>query len=307
MRTMESQKSIVHEVRDLGELRRRHRGPLSRLAYQLQRRRVSRAVLSYAIILWLNVQIGDVVFPMAGLPDWTLRLIVVIGIMGLPLIIFLAWTFQITPRGIVVDEGSGEQVDEAPARIVEMTINAALLLLGLALATLSVAQFAFAENHISPSALTEGSKVATQRQKLVTSVSFHTASDQAISLAFVNGVEAEIRHQLIKMANVTVVAGMRSNTEQPEDATLTLLSGSLYLDEEQVHVIAQLQDLENNEFLWTMIVDLSGESMLEAEKTIAEHIAARFQLLLDGAEPVDQLVMKVVSDPSGSQPVSTDG
>ena len=120
------------------------RGPLERFARQLELRRVSRTALSYALIMWFNVQIGDVVFPMLGLPDWTLRLIVMIGVMGFPLVLFLAWTFQITPRGVKVDVESRNAAEDRREQEVDVKINLVLLLLGLTLAALLAAEFAFA-------------------------------------------------------------------------------------------------------------------------------------------------------------------
>jgi hypothetical protein len=105
---------------------------------------VSRTALSYALIMWFNVQIGDVVFPMLGLPDWTLRLIVMIGVMGFPLVLFLAWTFQITPRGVKVDVESRNAAEDQREQEVDVKINLVLLLLGLTLAALLAAEFAFA-------------------------------------------------------------------------------------------------------------------------------------------------------------------
>ena len=296
----------VHAVPDLTTVRKSNPGPLYRFALELQRRRVSRTALSYALIMWLNVQIGDVVFPIAGFPEWTLQLIVVIGVMGLPLVIFLAWTFQITPHGIVVDDGPDEAVETAPKRVADMAINVALLFLGLALATFLVAEFAFAESHDSFATFAEETAI-TERHELTTAVTFSTASEDGSS-ALVNGVEAQVRHQLIQIANVTVITDLApetNNAHSSHSSRVFLLSGTLYVGDEQIHVLVQLLDVGTNEYRGTWEFDVESEPLLKAQREIAERIGSEFRLLVDGAEPDDeQMETTLAGFPNQRPPVN---
>lgn len=99
------------------------------------RRRVSRATLSYGLILWLNVQIGDVLFPLLHIPDWALHLVVVIGLMGLPVVIYLAWTFQMTPHGLRMD-CDAQDPKALSTGATEVWLNLVLILAGLAVIAL---------------------------------------------------------------------------------------------------------------------------------------------------------------------------
>jgi hypothetical protein len=67
---------------------------------ELRRRNVYRAAVFYAAAGWLLVQIATQVFPVFNLPNWTMRLVVVMVVVGFPLAMVLAWFYEITPQGL---------------------------------------------------------------------------------------------------------------------------------------------------------------------------------------------------------------
>lgn len=89
--------------------------PVSRL-YALVRefrdRKVCRATLIYAIVIWLVFQISEIVVPALNLPEWVNTLVVVLGILGFPIAATLAWIFDLTPSGLVRERGA--QADRTP-------------------------------------------------------------------------------------------------------------------------------------------------------------------------------------------------
>jgi hypothetical protein len=78
---------------------------LSRLVVELSRRRVIRASGFYLVSLWLLAQGVADIFPAFGLPDWSVRAFVVLGLLLWPLVIALAWRYDLTPEGLVPDYG----------------------------------------------------------------------------------------------------------------------------------------------------------------------------------------------------------
>jgi tetratricopeptide (TPR) repeat protein/class 3 adenylate cyclase len=71
------------------------------LLLEARRRQVIRATLAYAAVAFVLAQGASIVFPALHLPDWSLTLVVVLGIMGLPLVVTLAWVFDLTSQGVV--------------------------------------------------------------------------------------------------------------------------------------------------------------------------------------------------------------
>ncbi len=75
------------------------RGNRSRLATfvaELRRRRVIRAVVIYAVVAWALIQIAETTFPSLELPGWTITLVIALVVLGFPILLVLAWAYDLT-------------------------------------------------------------------------------------------------------------------------------------------------------------------------------------------------------------------
>jgi len=77
---------------------------------ELKRRKVIRVVVAYVIVGWLLIQVAETTFDPMGLPPWSLTLVIVLVILGLPLATILAWGFDLTSSGIEKTPAVGEQL-----------------------------------------------------------------------------------------------------------------------------------------------------------------------------------------------------
>jgi DNA-binding winged helix-turn-helix (wHTH) protein len=129
----------VQETARAAERSRRiheNRGRLRNFFFELRDRKVCRAMLVYAIVVWLMAQVSEIVAPALDLPDWFTTFIVVVGILGFPIAAVLAWIFDITPDGLVLDVESSKAPAAASSRSrVEMLIDTALIACAALLAT----------------------------------------------------------------------------------------------------------------------------------------------------------------------------
>ncbi|MGD2121734.1 MAG: hypothetical protein PVJ76_08315, partial [Gemmatimonadota bacterium] len=64
---------------------------------EVGRRRVWRTAFAYAAAVFVLLQLGEIVFPAFGAPEWALKWLVIASFLGLPLVLSLAWAFDITP------------------------------------------------------------------------------------------------------------------------------------------------------------------------------------------------------------------
>jgi len=64
---------------------------------ELKRRNVYKVAVAYAVISWLLIQIATQVFPFFEIPNWSVRLIVLLIIVGFPIALIIAWAFELTP------------------------------------------------------------------------------------------------------------------------------------------------------------------------------------------------------------------
>lgn len=84
---------------------------------ELQRRRVGRVAIAYAAVAFVLLQLGEIVFPVFGAPDWALRVLVVSSFLGFPPALVLAWIYDVTSEGIrrTRETKPAEAPAEAPA------------------------------------------------------------------------------------------------------------------------------------------------------------------------------------------------
>src|SRR5258706_2543417 len=71
------------------------------LLAELQRRKVYRAAAAYAVVAWLLIQIATQVFPFFDMPNWGVRLTVLLIVLGFPVAVSMAWAFDVTADGFV--------------------------------------------------------------------------------------------------------------------------------------------------------------------------------------------------------------
>jgi TolB-like protein/tetratricopeptide (TPR) repeat protein len=67
---------------------------------ELKRRNVVKVGIAYAIVAWLLIQVGSVLLPTFEAPDWVMRVFSFALIAGFPVVLVIAWAFELTPDGI---------------------------------------------------------------------------------------------------------------------------------------------------------------------------------------------------------------
>src|ERR1700719_196947 len=67
---------------------------------ELKRRNVYKVAVAYAIVGWLIAQIATQIFPFLEIPNWVVRLVIVLLAIGFPVALVIAWAFEATPEGI---------------------------------------------------------------------------------------------------------------------------------------------------------------------------------------------------------------
>src|SRR5499427_6284457 len=67
---------------------------------ELKRRHVYRVAIAYGVVAWLFIQVATQVFPFFEIPNWVVRLVVMVTILGFPIALVIAWAFEMTPQGL---------------------------------------------------------------------------------------------------------------------------------------------------------------------------------------------------------------
>jgi len=70
---------------------------------ELKRRRVYSVAVAYLVVTWLLIQVATQVFPFFNIPNWVVRLVVLLTIVGFPIAVVCAWAFEMTLEGIKLE------------------------------------------------------------------------------------------------------------------------------------------------------------------------------------------------------------
>src|SRR5947208_12505811 len=101
---------------------------------ELKRRNVYKVAVAYGVVAWLLIQVATQVFPFFEIPNWAVRLVVLLLILGFPVALILSWTFEITPEGIKREPGASPNesiIRQTGRRIMGLTIIVAVIAAGL--------------------------------------------------------------------------------------------------------------------------------------------------------------------------------
>lgn len=81
---------------------------------QLKKRKVIRAAVAYVIVGWVMMQVGEVTFEGLGLPDWSLTLLIVLILLCFPIVMVMAWVYELTPSGLKPESADPEPGKQVP-------------------------------------------------------------------------------------------------------------------------------------------------------------------------------------------------
>lgn len=81
---------------------------------ELKRRRVFTASAAYIVVGWVIIEAASVLIPTLLLPEWSLRLVTVLVLLGFPIAVALSWIFDITTKGV---ERTSSVSDDAESEI----------------------------------------------------------------------------------------------------------------------------------------------------------------------------------------------
>lgn len=106
-------------------------GLANRLLAELRRRRVFQVSASYLIGMWLMLQVAEVTFAPLHFPTWWVTALTILAVIGWPIMLVLAWTYEITADGVMRDSGDVAATAHLPGfrRVIAPTIVAGVVLM----------------------------------------------------------------------------------------------------------------------------------------------------------------------------------
>jgi TolB-like protein/Flp pilus assembly protein TadD len=238
---------------------------------ELQRRKVYRVAAAYIIAAGFIIQIGSAVFPAWELPNWALRLVVVLLLMGFPIALILAWAYDVTPQGIRVTPGSHRR------RNLLMLIASGVII------------SAGAGFFLLPRAS------ARKIDKSIAVLPFQSLSDEKENAYFADGIQDDILTNLSKIGDLKVISRMSVMSYRGDPSrnareigkalgVATLLEGSVRRIGNRVRVNVQLIDANNDEHIWAEDYDRDLTDVFAIQTDLAQKIASALQAKLSPNE-----------------------
>ena len=253
---------------------------------ELRRRNVYKVAIAYAVVGWLLVQVATQVFPFFEVPNWAVRLVVLLIVIGFPIALILAWAFELTPEGIK----RAESVDEQPRKAsrggawVYIAIIAGALSLGL----FFLGRFTGRMSGPPSSALPA---------KSIAVLPFESLSEDKSNAYFADGIQDEILARLSKIADLKVIS--RTSTQKYKSApnnlreiaqqlgVANILEGSVQKAGDQVRITVQLINALTDDHLWADTYDRKMIDIFGVESDVAQKIAGSLEAKLTGREKND--------------------
>jgi TolB-like protein/Tfp pilus assembly protein PilF len=250
---------------------------------ELKRRNVYKVAVAYIVAGWALSQGIAQVFPVFDVPNWIIRLIVLLIIIGFPIALILAWAFELTPEGLkrTEDVDLAKQSRRKSGAWIYIVIVGALLSVGLFM----LGRYGFRDKNSSPNELPT---------KSIAVLPFDNLSEDKGNAYFAEGVQDEILTRLAKVADLKVIS--RTSTQHfksaPENlpqiakelGVTNILEGSMQKANDQVRVNVQLINALTDAHLWADTYDRKLTDIFAVESDIAKTIAETLQAKLTGSE-----------------------
>jgi TolB-like protein/Tfp pilus assembly protein PilF len=250
---------------------------------ELKRRNVYKVAIAYAVVGWLLTQVATQVFPFFEIPNWGIRLVVLIIAIGFPIALIIAWAFELTPEGLK----RTEVADREPAKA---SANKAWIYVVIIAAALSVGLFFIGRY----SATNTKGLTAELPGKSLAVLPFANLSGNPDNAYFAAGIQDEIITRLAKIAQLKVVSCLSTQRfkSAPDDlpaiakqlGVANVLQGSVQRSANEVRVNVQLVKADTDTHLWADTFDRKLTDVFQIESDIAKTIAEKLQAKLTGSE-----------------------
>jgi TolB-like protein/Tfp pilus assembly protein PilF len=245
---------------------------------ELKRRKVFQVAAVYGVTAWLLVQIAATIETPLSLPDWFDTFVIVLVILGFPIAVIMSWSFELTPQGLVRDEG-GTRAVRARGRTLEY------VLLGLLVVAVGWVLYRVELDDGRPREVLENSIA------VLPCASFSTDAENEY---FALGLHEELLNRLVNLRNLDVIARTSvmqyANTTRPiteiadELGVRSVMECSVAYGDGRVVISAQLIDGDTGVHLWSERYNREFRDIFGIQADIAMNVANQLQAELSADE-----------------------
>jgi len=242
---------------------------------EVKRRKVYRVAAAYIIAAGGIIQLASAAFPAWELPNWALRLVIVLLLIGFPIALILGWAFDVTPQGIRTTPTF------APKAKLRRNL---LVLVAAGVLVSAIAGFFLLLPRAS----------AHKIDKSIAVLPFESLSDEKENAYFADGIQYDVLTNLSKIGELKVISrtsvmpyrGKASNVREIGKAlgVATILEGSVRRIGNRVRVNVQLINADTDEHIWAEDYDRDLTDVFAIQTDLAQKIVGQLQAKLSPGE-----------------------
>lgn len=258
---------------------------------ELKRRNVIRVAIAYVIVAWLTAQVTELALDSFAAPDWVMKTVLFLLVIGFPLALILAWAYELTAEGLKKERNvdRSESITHITGRKLDFII--------IVVMTLALGYFAYDEFVIEPAQqealATPGTQADTESEadtteKSIAVLPFVNMSDDPGNEYFSDGLSEEILNLLAKIPGLKVIGRTSSFAFKGKNEDLrgigqalgvnTVLEGSVRKSGERVRITAQLVDVSDGAHIWSETYDRTITDIFAVQDDVAAAIIDALQL-----------------------------
>jgi len=243
---------------------------------EVKRRKVYRVAAAYIIAAGGAIQLASASFPAWELPNWALRLVIVLLLIGFPIALILAWAFDITAQGVRATPPTAAVPGAHRRRNVIMLVATGMII--------SAAAGFFLLPRVA----------ARKIDKSIAVLPFESRSEEKENAYFADGIQDDVLTNLSKIGDLKVISrtsvmpyrGKTSNVREIGKAlgVATILEGSVRRIGNRVRVNVQLINADTDEHIWAEDYDRDLTDVFAIQSDLAQKIADELQAKLSPME-----------------------
>ncbi|MGB9474666.1 MAG: tetratricopeptide repeat protein, partial [Candidatus Udaeobacter sp.] len=242
---------------------------------EVKRRKVYQVAAAYVIAAGGIIQLASAAFPAWDLPNWALRLVIVLSLLGFPIALILAWAYDITAQGVRATPTIAGPRSHHRRNLVMLVASGVII---------SAAAGFFLLPRVS----------AHKVDKSIAVLPFENLSDEKDNAYFADGIQDDVLTNLSKVGDLKVISrtsvmpyrGKTSNVREIGKAlgVASILEGSVRRIGNRVRVNVQLINADTDEHLWAEDYDRDLTDVFAIQTDLAQKIVHELQAKLSPTE-----------------------
>jgi len=246
---------------------------------ELKRRNVYKVAGAYIVAGWALAQGIAQVFPVFDVPNWIVRLIVALIVIGFPIALIFAWAFEITSEGVK----RTVEADAMPRSA--RPINHTWIYIVVVGAAISAALFFLGR-------YTAGNRItSSDEKKSIAVLPFASLSQDKNDAYFADGVQDQILTNLAKVSDLKVIShtsvrqyktGAERNMREigRQLGVAYIMEGSVQRARDRLRINATLIDARTDTHIWAETYDRTAADLFAIQSELAQSIVTQLKARL---------------------------